>query len=119
MFQAEPIMSSDEKLDELLRRVGLMETGITNLGARMEALENDSTAKIITLISEMGAKLEKQANETAVEIRAEIMNLRAENDKNFRNLERRIAVVSDDINKVRADVLDLDERIDTLEKKPS
>jgi hypothetical protein len=78
-----------------------------------------SMTAVLERINELGGKLEKQINDVAVEIRAEIMNLRADMEKGFRQIERQIGELSHDIVRLRADQPDLEERVDKIERKPS
>ena len=107
-------MSSDEltrTLEELLRRFALLETGIENLGKRVEALENDSTAKIIALIEE---------------VRLEIQQMRAENIQHHTELKDSIQVLSKKVDimnrellEVKVDNARLNDRMDALDKQPA
>ena len=78
-----------------------------------------SMTAVLERINELGSKLEKQINDVAGEIRAEIINLRADMEKGFRQIERQIGELSHDIVRLRADQRDLEERVDKIERKPS
>lgn len=107
-------MSSDELtrlLEEILRRSALLEAGIANLGQRVEAIENDSTAKIIALIEE---------------VRAEIQQVREENNRHYAELNDSIQILSKKIDimnrellEVKADNARLNDRLDALDKQPA
>ncbi|HKP88286.1 MAG TPA: hypothetical protein VJZ26_19430 [Blastocatellia bacterium] len=52
-----------------------------------------------------------------MELRKEQNEFRAEMNVGFRRIERRLGVLSDDMNQVRADQRELESRMDKLEEK--
>jgi hypothetical protein len=67
-------MSSDDKLDEIIRRLGLLETGIKNLGIRGEVLENNLEALIIESRKQWNA-FSEQLTDAKTDIQSDICKL--------------------------------------------
>src|SRR6185436_9213950 len=92
-------MSSDEKLDEILRRIGLLETGVQNLGTRLEAVEGKvallkETGAALTVKAEaLDAKVETRLQDTRPlwqGVQAQIKELHTDMQAGFRKLEHKI-----------------------------
>lgn len=96
-------MSSDEKLDELLRRTGLLETGIRNLGTRVEAIETRLQA------------FESQSQTNADATKERLADIQSD----VRKLHRKFDLLNEDVSEVRSDQRDVNRRLDKLEEKAS
>lgn len=110
-------MSSDELtklLEELLRRSALLETGIENLGKRVEALENDSTAKIIALIEEVRKDLLYQMES----LRKEHLQSSDELKDSIKVLSKKVDIMNRELLEVKVDNARLNDRMDALDKQP-
>jgi len=106
-------MSSDEiklileKLGEMESRQRSMETGIINLGTRLEALEN---------------LVEDRLQDTRPMwqgVQAQISELREEIAKGFRGVERKFEVLSKQFLDAQADQRDLHSEVEDIKKKVS
>ena len=94
--ESPPTPPTQPTIDTVLQR-------IHELGTRLEQKIDQSEERLSTRID----KLEQGLN-----------NLQQDTNKNFRSLERRLEVISVEIIKLRADMRDLESRIDPLEAKP-
>jgi chromosome segregation ATPase len=94
---------NDPRIDDLLTLARSMDTGIRNLGTRVEALESG--------LQEMRHESDTfwhSAQSQLTEIRSEI-----------RKLDRKFDLLNQDVMEVRADQRDVNRRIDKLEEKAS
>ena len=104
------ILEKLEKLDVMETRQRHIETGIINLGARLEALEN---------------KVDERLYDTRPQwegVQAQISEMREEMRERFNTLEgevkdtnRRMQVLNDTLLSMQADSLALEDRIEKLE----
>lgn len=74
---------------------------------------------VLERINQIGESLSAQIAEARAESHAEIADLRTEVTGMLRKIENRLSVLSDDMNRVRADLLDMESRILKLEEKAS
>lgn len=118
---------SDEKLDQILkrlesnediqRRLGLIENGLVNQGKRLEAIEHD--------VAEL--KTNQQDNRPILEtIQTQLNEFRKEQkEANFEmklaihKLTKQVEILAADMVDVRAELRFVGERIDRLEKQPA
>lgn len=107
-------MSSDEKLDEILRRIGLMETGIQNLGSRLEAVERDLSSHE----GAMGTSF-KALDARVVALKGEIIILNETMVESFSKLGKKIDIINKELLEVKPDNARLNELIDDPNRKPS
>ncbi len=117
-------MSSDEiklmleQIKMMLERLGHIETGIRNLGTRLEALE--------TLVEErlqdtrpMWQGVQTQITELREHIDSDVSGLREEMAKGFRGVERKFEVLSKQFLDAQADQRDLHSEVEDIKKKVS
>jgi chromosome segregation ATPase len=74
---------------------------------------------VLQRIQELGTRLEQKIEQSEERLSTRMDNLQQEMNKNFRGVERRLDVFSVDINKLRADMRDLESSIGQLEAKPA
>jgi chromosome segregation ATPase len=101
-------MSSDEltrSLEELLRRSALLETGIANLGKRLETLENDQR---FDAISNQIHNLHNYTEAMHKDLSEQIAILR-----------KKIEIMNRELLEVKTDNGRLNDRVDALEKQPA
>jgi uncharacterized protein YlxW (UPF0749 family) len=70
---------------------------------------------VLERINQLGEALQAQITD----MRAEMREFRTETATTLRKIENRLSVLSDDMNRVRADLLDMESRILKLEEKAS
>ncbi|MEW6207910.1 MAG: hypothetical protein AB1631_06055 [Acidobacteriota bacterium] len=116
-------MSSDEvklileRLDRIESRQGNMETGIVNLGTRLEALENiveerlQDTRPLWEGVQMQLVEIRESQEKTA----SEVTEIKGE----IRKLNRKIETFNNRLMEVEADQRDIEERVENLEKKVS
>ncbi len=116
-------MSSDEiklileklaKLDEIESRQRSMETGIVNLGARLEALENLVEERLQDT-RPMWQGVQTQITQMGEEMKA----MHEEMQQGFRFLNKKFELVHEDVMNVRADQRLLESDVEDLKKKVS
>ena len=95
-------MSSND-LQELITLVRAMETGMRNLGSRVESLE----AKVDNLQQEFTARW-SSIEERLLEMHSDI-----------RKIDRKFDLLNEDVMEVRSDQRDMNRRVDKLERKVS
>ncbi|MCI0485022.1 MAG: hypothetical protein L0229_00200 [Blastocatellia bacterium] len=110
------------RLDSFEKRMDSFEQ---NVATRLDSFEQAVTARMDSFEQRLTA-LEEKADRQVIETRpiweralAEIAETRAEMGKGFRNVERRLEIVSSDINQMRASLRDLEDRLDKLDHQPS
>jgi chromosome segregation ATPase len=74
---------------------------------------------VLQRIQELGTRLEQKIDQSEEHISTRVDKLEQEMNKNFRGVDRRLDVFSVDINKLRADMRDLESSIGQLEAKPA
>ncbi|HJQ25213.1 MAG TPA: hypothetical protein VKA60_14940 [Blastocatellia bacterium] len=92
-----------ERLTGIESRQASMETGIMNLGTRMESLET----KVDNLQQEFTARW-AQMEERMLEMHSDI-----------RKIDRKFDLLNEDVMEVRSDQRDMNHRLDKLERKVS
>ncbi|MEW6213353.1 MAG: hypothetical protein AB1631_33975 [Acidobacteriota bacterium] len=110
-------MSSDE-IKMILERLGHIETGIRNLGARMEAVEN-RIERLETAFRETIPLWAAELREETKEIREEMKTMREEMQQGFRFLNKKFELVHEDVTNVRAEQRLLEKDFEDLKKKVS
>ena len=91
------------------------------LNAILERI-NELDAKFTHQLNELDAKFTRELEAIrgeVVAIRSEMAAQNAILDKHFRSIEKRLDVISSDLIKLRADIRDMDERVERLELKPA
>jgi hypothetical protein len=74
---------------------------------------------VLERIQELGTRLEQKIEQSEERLSTRMDNLQQEMNKNFREIEWRLDVMSVDINKLRARMMDLETSVRQLEAKPA
>ena len=114
--------SLEDKIDRLIiavqsmdSRLGNIEARLGNVEARLEALETKVDERLKDT-RPMWEAVQTQIAEVESSLRAEIQGLRAEMEKGFRMMDRRLEYYSGEVTRLYAYERDLEDRVDKIEK---
>jgi archaellum component FlaC len=125
--------SLEDKIDRLIMAVQSMDSRLGNVEARLGSLEDrlgnveDRLGSLETKVEErlkdtrpmweaVEAQLAEVGSSLRSEIRSEVQGLRAEMEKGFRIMERRLEHYYGEVTKVYAYQRELEDRVDKIEK---
>ena len=99
--------STEDKIDSLIALAQQIAADVKILNGRVDSLEQKADARL------------QDTRPIWEAVQSQITGMRDEMNEGFHNIERRLDVVSADINKIRADLRFLENRMDKLEEKAS
>jgi predicted nucleic acid-binding Zn-ribbon protein len=120
--------TNNETLNEVLRIVSLIETGVGNLSTRVEAVEenleglNQQVVSVQTRFVNLEAFDERLLEETRPfqqSINQQLTDMRSEMDKGFRQINRQFDHLAGEMVRLHARNADLEERVGRVEEKAS
>jgi chromosome segregation ATPase len=106
------------RLEKLEARLESLEARLESLEARLESLETKVDERLKDT-RPMWEAVQAQLTEVESSLRGEIRGLRAEMEKGFRMVDRRIEHSSGEMSRLYAYERDLEDRVDKIEKRLS